>query len=220
MRDEAARRGVALNPMSDYYLDPAEDSSLLLLGYARSPEPVIPRGGAGAGGGRAGRASVAPLARFGEARLTERATPFIGGAGPPPARGRAARCAPGSSTSSWCGTHTVRRRRFRCPSPSCSTRSDPSAVLAGPPRLWAPARTSPVKGRLRAVSQALIAAARREKGRPPPPTSRSGRPERWGRRAREVDDPYTCEVINRDTGRGHVGVQFAAFPQPPPRAPG
>jgi GntR family transcriptional regulator/MocR family aminotransferase len=44
MRDEAARRGVALNPMSDYYLDPAEDSSLLLLGYARSPEPVIRAG--------------------------------------------------------------------------------------------------------------------------------------------------------------------------------
>jgi GntR family transcriptional regulator/MocR family aminotransferase len=44
IRDEAARRGVALTPMSDYYLDPAEDSSMLLLGYGRSSEAVIRAG--------------------------------------------------------------------------------------------------------------------------------------------------------------------------------
>jgi GntR family transcriptional regulator / MocR family aminotransferase len=44
IRDEAARRGVALTPMSDYYLDRAEDSSMLLLGYARSSEAVIRAG--------------------------------------------------------------------------------------------------------------------------------------------------------------------------------
>jgi GntR family transcriptional regulator / MocR family aminotransferase len=41
IRDEAARLGVALTAMSDYYLDPSEDSSMLLLGYARSSEPLI-----------------------------------------------------------------------------------------------------------------------------------------------------------------------------------
>jgi DNA-binding transcriptional MocR family regulator len=41
IRDEAARRGVALTAMSDYYLDASEDSSMLLLGYARSSEPLI-----------------------------------------------------------------------------------------------------------------------------------------------------------------------------------
>jgi DNA-binding transcriptional MocR family regulator len=30
--------------MSDYYLDRTEDSSMLLLGYARSPEPLIRAG--------------------------------------------------------------------------------------------------------------------------------------------------------------------------------
>ena len=44
IRDEAARRGVALTAMSDYYLDPIEDSSMLLLGYARSSEPLIRAG--------------------------------------------------------------------------------------------------------------------------------------------------------------------------------
>jgi GntR family transcriptional regulator/MocR family aminotransferase len=44
IRDEAARRGVALTPMSDYYHDRSEDSSMLLLGYARSSEALIRAG--------------------------------------------------------------------------------------------------------------------------------------------------------------------------------
>jgi GntR family transcriptional regulator / MocR family aminotransferase len=44
IRDEAARRGVALTPMSDYFLDPAEDSSMLLLGYGRSSDALIRAG--------------------------------------------------------------------------------------------------------------------------------------------------------------------------------
>jgi GntR family transcriptional regulator/MocR family aminotransferase len=44
IRDEAARRGVALTPMNEYYLDAAEDSSVLLLGYGRSSEAVIRAG--------------------------------------------------------------------------------------------------------------------------------------------------------------------------------
>ena len=44
IRDEAARRGVALTAMSDYYLEPHEDSSMLLLGYGRSSEAVIRAG--------------------------------------------------------------------------------------------------------------------------------------------------------------------------------
>jgi GntR family transcriptional regulator/MocR family aminotransferase len=44
IRDEAARRGVALTAMSDYYLDPAEDSAMLLLGYGRSSEALIRAG--------------------------------------------------------------------------------------------------------------------------------------------------------------------------------
>jgi GntR family transcriptional regulator/MocR family aminotransferase len=44
IRDEAAQRGLALTAMSDYYLDRAEDSSLLLLGYGRSSEAVIRAG--------------------------------------------------------------------------------------------------------------------------------------------------------------------------------
>jgi GntR family transcriptional regulator / MocR family aminotransferase len=44
IRDEAARRGVALTAMSDYFLDRTEDSPMLLLGYARSPEPLIRAG--------------------------------------------------------------------------------------------------------------------------------------------------------------------------------
>jgi GntR family transcriptional regulator / MocR family aminotransferase len=44
IRDEAARRGVALTAMSDYYLDSTADSSMLLLGYARSSEGVIRAG--------------------------------------------------------------------------------------------------------------------------------------------------------------------------------
>jgi GntR family transcriptional regulator/MocR family aminotransferase len=44
IRDEAARRGVAVTAMSDYYLDRAGDSSMLLLGYGRSSEAVIRAG--------------------------------------------------------------------------------------------------------------------------------------------------------------------------------
>ena len=44
IRDEAARRGVALTAMSDYNLLPREDSSMLLLGYGRSSEAVIRAG--------------------------------------------------------------------------------------------------------------------------------------------------------------------------------
>ena len=44
IRDEAARRGVALTALSDYYLEGREDSSLLLLGYGRTSEPVIRAG--------------------------------------------------------------------------------------------------------------------------------------------------------------------------------
>jgi GntR family transcriptional regulator/MocR family aminotransferase len=44
IRDEAARRGVALTAMSDYYLEPREDTSMLLLGYGRSSEAVIRAG--------------------------------------------------------------------------------------------------------------------------------------------------------------------------------
>lgn len=44
IRDEAARRGVALTALSDYYLGRTEDSSMLLLGYARSSEAVIRAG--------------------------------------------------------------------------------------------------------------------------------------------------------------------------------
>jgi len=44
VRDECARRGVALTAMSDYYLDARADSSMLLLGYARSSEATIRAG--------------------------------------------------------------------------------------------------------------------------------------------------------------------------------
>jgi GntR family transcriptional regulator/MocR family aminotransferase len=44
IRDEAARRGVALTAMGDYYHEPREDSSMLLLGYGRSSEAVIRAG--------------------------------------------------------------------------------------------------------------------------------------------------------------------------------
>jgi GntR family transcriptional regulator/MocR family aminotransferase len=44
IRDEAARRGVALTALSDYYHARGADSSLLLLGYGRIPEPVIRAG--------------------------------------------------------------------------------------------------------------------------------------------------------------------------------
>jgi GntR family transcriptional regulator/MocR family aminotransferase len=44
IRDEAARRGVALTAMSDYYFDSSEDSSMVLLGYARSSEVMIRAG--------------------------------------------------------------------------------------------------------------------------------------------------------------------------------
>ena len=44
IRDEAARRGVALTALSDYSFDRTEDSSLLLLGYARSSEAAIRAG--------------------------------------------------------------------------------------------------------------------------------------------------------------------------------
>ncbi len=44
IRDEAARRGVALTAMSDYYLDSSEDSPMLLLGYGRIPDARIRAG--------------------------------------------------------------------------------------------------------------------------------------------------------------------------------
>jgi len=44
IRDEAARRGVALTPLSDYYHDRTGDSSLLLLGYGRCSEAGIRAG--------------------------------------------------------------------------------------------------------------------------------------------------------------------------------
>ena len=44
IRDEAARRGVGLTALSDYYLDRSEDSSMLLLGYGRCSEAVIRAG--------------------------------------------------------------------------------------------------------------------------------------------------------------------------------
>lgn len=66
IRDEAARRGVGLTALSDYYLERAEDSSLLLLGYGRISEALI-------------RAGVRELARAvravrGSARLVAAAT--------------------------------------------------------------------------------------------------------------------------------------------------
>ena len=56
IRDEAARRGVALTALSDYYHDRTGDSSLLLLGYGRCSEAAIRAGRARAGGGGAGGA--------------------------------------------------------------------------------------------------------------------------------------------------------------------
>ena len=44
IRDEAARRGVALTALSDYYYDRTGDSSLLLLGYGRCSEAGIHAG--------------------------------------------------------------------------------------------------------------------------------------------------------------------------------
>ena len=44
IREEALRRGVALTPMSDYYLDRTGDSSMLLLGYGRISEAGIRAG--------------------------------------------------------------------------------------------------------------------------------------------------------------------------------
>jgi GntR family transcriptional regulator / MocR family aminotransferase len=44
IRDEAARRGVALTALSDYYRDRATDSPLLLLGYGRCSEGAIRAG--------------------------------------------------------------------------------------------------------------------------------------------------------------------------------
>jgi GntR family transcriptional regulator / MocR family aminotransferase len=41
IRDEAARRGVGLTALSDYRADRSQDSSMLLLGYARCPEDAI-----------------------------------------------------------------------------------------------------------------------------------------------------------------------------------
>jgi DNA-binding transcriptional MocR family regulator len=54
------RRGVALTALSDYYLERAEESSRLLLGYAWSSQAVIRAGVrelAGAVGRRWGRGS-------------------------------------------------------------------------------------------------------------------------------------------------------------------
>ncbi len=44
IRDEAARRGIALTAMSDHRLSSRDGPPTLLLGYARSPEPVIRAG--------------------------------------------------------------------------------------------------------------------------------------------------------------------------------
>jgi GntR family transcriptional regulator/MocR family aminotransferase len=44
IRDEAARRGVALTALSDYYHDRTGESSMMLVGYARSSEEVIRAG--------------------------------------------------------------------------------------------------------------------------------------------------------------------------------
>jgi GntR family transcriptional regulator/MocR family aminotransferase len=44
IRDEAARRGVGLTALSDYYDDRTEDSPMLLLGYGRIPEALIRAG--------------------------------------------------------------------------------------------------------------------------------------------------------------------------------
>jgi GntR family transcriptional regulator / MocR family aminotransferase len=44
IREEAARRGVALTAMDDYFLGAERESSVLLLGYARSVEPMIRAG--------------------------------------------------------------------------------------------------------------------------------------------------------------------------------
>ena len=44
IRDAAARRGVALTALSDYRAERNEDSSMLLLGYARCPETAIRAG--------------------------------------------------------------------------------------------------------------------------------------------------------------------------------
>jgi GntR family transcriptional regulator/MocR family aminotransferase len=44
IRDEAARRGVAVKALSDYFHDREEDSPLLLLGYARCPDGAIRTG--------------------------------------------------------------------------------------------------------------------------------------------------------------------------------
>ena len=44
IREEAARRGVAVKALSDYFHDRDEDSSLLLLGYARCPDGAIRAG--------------------------------------------------------------------------------------------------------------------------------------------------------------------------------
>jgi GntR family transcriptional regulator/MocR family aminotransferase len=41
IRDEAARRGVALTALSDYYLERTDDSSMLLLGYGRISDAAI-----------------------------------------------------------------------------------------------------------------------------------------------------------------------------------
>jgi GntR family transcriptional regulator/MocR family aminotransferase len=68
IRDEAARRGVAVTALSDYYLGRTEDSSMLLLGYARSSEAVI-------------RAGVRELAAAVQA-ARERTAPVGSGFGP------------------------------------------------------------------------------------------------------------------------------------------
>jgi GntR family transcriptional regulator/MocR family aminotransferase len=44
IRDEAAKRGVALTAMSDYFHDRSADSALLLLGYGRCSEAMIRAG--------------------------------------------------------------------------------------------------------------------------------------------------------------------------------
>jgi GntR family transcriptional regulator/MocR family aminotransferase len=82
IREEAARRGVALTALSDYYLDRRQDSSMLLLGYARCDEGVIRDGvrelaaavrsarGSAPGPRQASSPDAAPALRIGRSAVT------------------------------------------------------------------------------------------------------------------------------------------------------
>jgi GntR family transcriptional regulator/MocR family aminotransferase len=78
IKEEAARRGVALTALSDYYLDRTEDSSLLLLGYARCSEVVI----------RAGVRELAAAVRAARGATTVKPMAARGGACPGGGRAR------------------------------------------------------------------------------------------------------------------------------------